>query len=101
MQQYTIAGTISVFRSISVASSYTSFIRPVILGPLPSLSSHVLNIGSVRRAFTLGSRTTTNSHGCVLLPESALVAALRIERMTSYGTGYCLNLRTDLSVLIP
>src|SRR5881396_685237 len=33
-------------------------------------------------AFTLTSRTITNSHGCVLLPEAALVADLRIACMT-------------------
>src|SRR6266516_5095089 len=48
-----------------------------------------------------GVRTTTNSQGCALLPEVALVAALSIGRMISSGTGSCLNLRTDLSVLIP
>src|SRR5713226_8656797 len=96
-----MTGIFSVFRSITVASSYTSLIRVDIPEAPASLSSHVLSIGSLRRVFNFVSRTTTNSHGCVLLPEAALEADLRIILSLSSGIGSGLNFRTDLRELIP
>src|SRR5712692_12007034 len=96
-----MTGTFSVFRSISVASSYTSLIRADVPAPPASLSSHVLSIGSLRRVFKFASRTTTNSHGCVLLPEAALDAHLRIILSLSSGIESDLNFLTDLRELIP
>src|SRR6267143_6802886 len=96
-----MTGTFSVFRSISVASSYTFLILEDIPEPPASLSSHVLSIGSLRRAFPFASRTTTNSHGCVLLAEAALDADSRTIFNLSSGIGSGLNFLTDLSELIP
>src|SRR3989442_13096940 len=96
-----MTGAFSVFRSISVASSYTSLIRADIPEALAILSSHVLSIRSLRLVFNLVSRTPTNFHGCVLLPEAALDADSRIIFNLSSEIWSGLNFRDDLRELIP